>query len=319
MPKYCIYKHTCIVNGKSYIGQTCNRPSRRWKGSGRGYEDQVFGRAIQKYGWENFTHEILEKDLTLTQANEREKYWIAYYHTYINDPECNGYNLTPGGDGGDSARCEFVRNKISEKAHKRKVICIETQEVFNSVNAACQINKHVANCLNGSRHTASGYHWAYLEDTKRQLELKDFIGKPPISLKEQGLSKRSRAVLCIETGEEFDTVQKAVKAYGKSVASVLVGKCELAYGCHWIYKDDTEAFNQVEHLFKSNIKHRSQSTKKPVLCIETGEVFDSSCTARAAYGSSILPVLRNKPGHKTAYGYHWRYLDEEEFNELYKN
>lgn len=310
MQKYCIYKHTCRVNGKSYIGQTCNRPSRRWKGSGRGYEDQVFGRAIQKYGWENFTHEILERDLTLAQANEREKYWIAYYHTYINDPNCNGYNLTPGGDGGDSARCEFVRNKISEKAHKRKVICIETQEVFNSVNDACQINKHVANCLSGKRHTASGYHWAYLEDTQRQQELKDFIGKPPQSLKEQGLSKRARAVLCIETGEKFDTINKAISAYGSSIRAALDCKCEFAYGYHWIFVDDKDAFDKFKDLYKSNIVHKMESTKRPVMCIETGEIFESTHSAMQAYGSSIIPILKNKPGHKTAYGYHWKYLEE---------
>ena len=158
-----------------------------------------------------------------------------------------------------------------------------------------------------------------MEDTQRQLELEEFIGKAPISLKEQGLSKRSRIVICVETGEEFETVQKAVKAYGKSVSAVLVGKCELAYGYHWVYKDDTEAFNKVKHLFKSNYKHRSQSTKKPVLCIETGELFESKTTAIKKYGSGIIPVLANKPGHKTAYGYRWRYLEEEEFNELYKN
>lgn len=245
MQKYCIYKHTCTVNGKSYIGQTCQKPTKRWETGDKGYEDQsVFWAAIQKYGWDNFSHEILEEGLTLTQANEREKYWIAYYHTYVNDPDSLGYNVTRGGDGGDSARCDYVRAKLRAKAAKRKVICIETQEIYESVHAACLINKHVANCLNGKRHTASGYHWAYLEDTERQLELKDFIGKPPVSLKEQGLSKRSRAVLCIETGEEFETIQKAVKAYGTSIRAVLDGRCRLAYGYHWRYLEEEE-FNEL--------------------------------------------------------------------------
>lgn len=240
MQKYCIYRHVCNINKKSYIGQTCQKPSKRWEADGKGYKDQpVFWSAIQKYGWDNFTHEILEENIkTLEEANEREKYWIAYYHTYVNEPHSSGYNVTRGGDGGDSARCEYVRAKLRAKAAKRKVICIETQEIFESVHAACQVNKHVANCLNKKRHTASGYHWAYLEDTQRQLELKDFIGKPPMSLKEQGLSKRARAVLCIETGEEFPSIQKAVNAYGQSVRAVLDGKCGKAYGYHWIFKKD---------------------------------------------------------------------------------
>lgn len=236
MSKYYIYKHTCIINNKSYIGQTQQKPSKRWKANGRGYEYQeVFYKAIKKYGWENFTHEILEEVNSLEESNEREKYWIAYYHTYIKDPQCQGYNLTIGGDGSDSAKCDYVREKLRAKAHKRKVICIETQEVFNSVGEACQINKHVANCLNGSRHTASGYHWAYLDDLIRQEELKEFIGKDPISLKEQGLSKRAREVICIETGETFQTIQKAINKYGVSVRAALDKKTKTAYGYHWQY------------------------------------------------------------------------------------
>ena len=241
MQKYCIYKHTCTVNEKSYIGQTCQKPARRWEANGKGYEDQsVFWSAIQKYGWNTFTHEILEEGLTLSQANEREKYWIAYYHTYINDPGSCGYNATRGADGGDSARCDYVRAKLRAKSVKRKVICIETQEVFESVHAACQINKHVADCLSGQRHTASGYHWAYLDDEQRQQELDVYIGKPPASLKEQGLTKRARPVVCIETGEEFETVQKPIKVYGQSVRAALDGKCKLAYGFQWCFKSEQE-------------------------------------------------------------------------------
>lgn len=236
MKKYYIYKHTCNINGKSYVGQTQQKPTKRWKANGRGYEYQeLFYKAIQKYGWDNFTHEILEEVSSLNEANEREKYWIAYYHTYIKDPHCQGYNLTLGGDGSDSAKCEYVREKLRLKAKKKKVICIETQEIFNSVQEACQINKHVANCLNKSRHTASGYHWAYLDDFTRQEELKEFIGKEPCSLKEQGLSKRARSVLCIETNESFPTVQKAIAKYGVSVRAALDGKTKTAYGYHWRY------------------------------------------------------------------------------------
>jgi hypothetical protein len=30
--------------------------------------------------------------------NEREKYWIAKYNTYVNAPNSNGYNMTRGGE-----------------------------------------------------------------------------------------------------------------------------------------------------------------------------------------------------------------------------
>ena len=119
---YIIYKHTLIADcpqkGWSYIGLTKQAPNKRWK-SGLGYykpnsiQQSRFYYTIEKYGWDKFTHEILEDCLqTIEEANEREKYWIAFYHTYVGDPECQGYNLTTGGDGSEIS--EEVGRKISQ-------------------------------------------------------------------------------------------------------------------------------------------------------------------------------------------------------------
>lgn len=95
--KWCVYKHTA-PNGKVYIGITChqNNITRRFGQNGNGYKTQrKFYRAIKKYGWENFNHEILEKNLeSLDLANEREQYYIDLF-----DSHKNGYNSTDGGDG----------------------------------------------------------------------------------------------------------------------------------------------------------------------------------------------------------------------------
>ena len=110
--QWIIYKHTLIAKcehfGWSYIGQTSKSdPNERWRKDGTGYLGHtrtgqllVFAKAIEKYGWENFSHEIIEDGIdTLEEAYSREQYWIAYYHTYVNDPECAGYNMTKGGPG----------------------------------------------------------------------------------------------------------------------------------------------------------------------------------------------------------------------------
>lgn len=103
---WAIYKHTLLAEdsehyGWSYIGQTSKaNPARRWGKDGNGYQASSFFYAeIQKYGWEAFSHEILE-DLILTQAdaNKAEQYWIAYYRTFVGFTDCKGYNLTPGGN-----------------------------------------------------------------------------------------------------------------------------------------------------------------------------------------------------------------------------
>ena len=102
--KRCIYLHRNKINGKSYVGQTVHQDNLEkrtytdgsgYKGKNKNGNDSKFWRAIQKYGWDNFEHIILEKDIpTLKLANEKEQYWINYYDSYN-----NGYNSTLGGDG----------------------------------------------------------------------------------------------------------------------------------------------------------------------------------------------------------------------------
>lgn len=65
-----VYKHTSPSN-KVYIGITSQKPIYRWN-NGLGYnKQQYFWRAIQKYGWENFFHEILFEGLGEEEAKEK--------------------------------------------------------------------------------------------------------------------------------------------------------------------------------------------------------------------------------------------------------
>lgn len=96
---YTVYKHVNKTNGKVYVGITKQIPKRRWM-NGLGYQTQeVFYSAIKKYGWDGFTHEIIQDGIaSQEEANRLEQYWISFYHSYIRDPDCNGYNMTLGGD-----------------------------------------------------------------------------------------------------------------------------------------------------------------------------------------------------------------------------
>jgi len=64
--RWLIYKHTLKEgyehSGWSYIGLTQQTINKRWK-SGIGYKKQRFYDAIKKYGWENFSHEIIENNI----------------------------------------------------------------------------------------------------------------------------------------------------------------------------------------------------------------------------------------------------------------
>lgn len=55
---YTVYMHQNQINGKRYIGITADTVQSRWR-NGAGYKTQIFGRAIEKYGWQNFNHIII--------------------------------------------------------------------------------------------------------------------------------------------------------------------------------------------------------------------------------------------------------------------
>jgi len=105
---YKVYVHTNKINNKKYVGITKQPVKRRWQ-SGNGYHNRgktnYFWNAIQKYGWNNFEHTILEEHLTHKEANEKERYYIALFNSNNAD---YGYNLTLGGDG-------FLGQKRPEK------------------------------------------------------------------------------------------------------------------------------------------------------------------------------------------------------------
>lgn len=108
---YSIYCHTNKLNGKKYIGQTKQSLERRFE-KGKAYKNCVlFYNAIQKYGWENFEHEILETNLSLEDANVREAYYISLYG--LTDPQ-KGYNIYTGGKNFKHIITEETKRKISE-------------------------------------------------------------------------------------------------------------------------------------------------------------------------------------------------------------
>lgn len=108
--------HTLKIDGRKYIGLTkySNYPNKRWC-NGKGYKEQsYFWNAIQKYGWDNFKHEIVFESLTKEQACNKEKALIKLFNT---TDDKFGFNLTAGGDGTTELPLE-IRNQINLKNTK---------------------------------------------------------------------------------------------------------------------------------------------------------------------------------------------------------
>lgn len=117
-----IYKITNLINNKVYIGQS-NNPERRFKQHCCNCEFSIISLSIKKYGKNNFSLKIIEKDIQ--NFNEREKFWIQYYSS--NNREF-GYNITDGGENPPISKGE--KNSLSKYSNK----CIELiqKELINN-------------------------------------------------------------------------------------------------------------------------------------------------------------------------------------------
>lgn len=100
---FFVYKITNLSNHKLYIGKT-NNITERWAShineANLQRKNKPLYNAINKYGIDNFTIEIIENCEEESYCFEREKFWIEFFKTNI----CKygnefGYNLTEGGEG----------------------------------------------------------------------------------------------------------------------------------------------------------------------------------------------------------------------------
>lgn len=100
-----IYKITNQVNSKIYIGKhSTDNLDDGYMGSGI-----LICKAENKYGIENFTKEYLAFCDTEDKLNWFEKFYIKKYKA-----RDVGYNLTDGGEGGNTGITEEARKRLSE-------------------------------------------------------------------------------------------------------------------------------------------------------------------------------------------------------------
>ena len=107
---YIVYKHTNKLNGKCYIGITQQLNYKKRWGYGAGYSKQLkFYNAIEKYGWDNFDHEILYTGLSAEEAGMLEKELIKKY-----DSQNNGYNINEGGENVGYHHSNETKQKLAK-------------------------------------------------------------------------------------------------------------------------------------------------------------------------------------------------------------
>lgn len=145
------------VNGKMYVGQTTKTIDERFSQHAT-CKTTLIGKAIQKYGRENFRCDILKRCASKVEMDAWEKFFIAALKTKIP----LGYNLTDGGEGATGCpRSDETRAKISA-ANKGREVSDETRAKLSAANIGKQITDEtrakIAMSLSGGKNHNYGKH-----------------------------------------------------------------------------------------------------------------------------------------------------------------
>lgn len=279
-----IYKITNTINNKVYIGQSTDI-RRRWTShvnilneSNKNNSEKQYAlhAAMQKYGPDNFLFEVIE-ECPVKDLNDRERYWIKYYNSYL-----NGYNENEGGSiiRGCPAYVEQV------------VLLLQTtkysfEEISKITGASIQSIGNI-NCGRSFKNDTLDY---------------------PIRAKTRKVIQYSKEGVELRT---FNSLVEAEKETGVP-ASNIKHVCHhyengqiLAGGFQWRFIED-----------KDKLISRNSNSKKRVGKFDQNgiliQIFESAAEAARAENvirDHISRVCRGE--RKSLHGFLWKYIDEGE-------
>lgn len=214
-----IYKIENLINHKVYIGQSIEI-EKRWQKHLNTKDNFVIHKALQKYGKEHFSFQIIE-ECDLLDLDNKEQYWINYYNSLIP----NGYNMIQGGSNGAG----FAKGK--------KVLQYTLDGIFikeyNSANQASNqtgiCHSDICKCCRGDTPRAGKYQWKYSGDNK---EIKPIKIRTDFSVLQ--IDKNTNEII-----KEFSSLKEASEQthIAKSIiCKVCNGKGKTAGGFKWKYK-----------------------------------------------------------------------------------
>ena len=283
------YVYKCEIANKIYIGKTSGKPLERYKVhlyNAFVYKSKIpIAEALRSVGEQDAlkcfsvieeingeSWEELENKLC-----DRENYWMEKLETMYP----NGYNVHK------SYPSRRITNHAPQKPREkvmRKIICLETGEEFPSIAQASRaygVSKTaICSCVKGQTNTASGLHWKYKdEEYHKSARFEGRKNHPSLS----------HPVVCKETGKRYESIGEAARQMGVCKTNIwrcAKGDAISVHGLHWGFVIDG----------KDVFPKREDRNRKKIMCLETGERFDSiteagklipECQSIQSFGSSV--------------------------------
>ena len=225
-----IYRIDNLINGKMYFGQSIDIYNRWYDHKYLLDNNKHYNKHLQsawnQHGRENFKFSVVEVCGT-NSLDIREQYYIELYNTY--NP-IYGYNLTMGGEGGipnvetrmKMSNAHLGQLGTEESKLKQSAALIgsnnpmfgrrgELSPVYGRVKTKDEIDKMIAT------------RWT---EEKRQINAQRITGENnPMFGKCGAKNPASRSVICVETGELFETIKFAAEWCGLKSASMIGQVC----------------------------------------------------------------------------------------------
>lgn len=265
-----IYKYQNLINGKVYIGQSMDIDRRKREHlhvNKKGYYCMPFHRALQKYGIEHFSFEVLEECLK-TDLNKREKYYIEKYKSY---DKSLGYNIVEGGKTVEHMKDVVPVYQIDpvtgDVLKQFDSICDASEYVFGDRSRGTTITR----CCRKRGHLSGGYAWSYVDsymkedfinlhskvvENQKEALRKHRIGsraseETKRKISEAGKGRKStleaiqkrkdsviKPVICVETQKVYESAVEAGRRTGTNPTAICMccrGKRNKAGGFRWAY------------------------------------------------------------------------------------
>lgn len=293
---YTVYMHIS-PNEKRYIGITSRKPESRWS-NGNGYKNnQHFWNAICKYGWENFQHIIIARELTEEDAKWLEIELIREFNTTNQN---NGYNLSLGGESWNCS--EETKKKMSERNIRLGTFKGKNNPMYGKKGKDNPVSKQVIMFdLNGN----------IIKEFDCIKEANDYFNK------NRALSHISK--VCIHGGTAYNYLWLFKEDYDNLIKENKFNEWYLDTKNRYIDRN----IKYEERKIKNSSKVVYQLNKDTLEIINK---FDSIILASKSTNIKAQSISRVcKHGCNTAGGYSWIYKEEyekiskEELEELYKH
>lgn len=267
---YIVYKHTNKINGKVYIGITCQTPEQRWR-NGLGYKDQSkFYGAILKYGWDGFFHEIIYRELSQKEAYEIEEKLIKKYNS-IED----GYNIQTGGEDVGI----WAKENLGKRIYQLDPVDYHIIKEYESLSDASREYNIAPTAISKAIQTngnSAGYYWCFADDYTINW-------KPRLNQNEQSIykiDKKTFEIIC-----RYESIVAASKDNGLSLSGL--------YRCDEFFSLGGFCWCKCDEWYDGWRPSRKVNTATPVYQIEQNTLKIVNEWESIKEASQVLGINKN--------------------------